>query len=533
MELDKLIFDRHNDCFEVTGIRAEKGVIVVQVNSMQKYCVCPSCRDRACKLHSYYYRTIKDLPAFDNKIVLRLRSRKFYCDNKACQTRVFTERYKDHFSSYKRISNRLEQKLLKIALLMGGNAGAKMCNTLHITASSSTLIRQIHRKKLPEIKASEAVGVDDWAFRKGVSYGTAIVDLKKRRIIDLLPNREMTTVQDWLQKRTNIKVVTRDRYSQYVKGVTNGLPHAIQVADRWHLIKNLGDALQKILTRCRQELRRRNKNVCIKAGNILVKPVREIVIPAQLLHAGSNCQRTELLLHIKQLHQQGMPKRQIARTLNMSRVTVRKYLGLQEAPRKNEGKTNIYRFLEYIQTSMREDPEIEIMQLWKEVAGKGYNGSRSTFYHHLKEYVKPVERVKLPRLNDVSWLPSKVSLLLYKKEKLLSQEERALIKKLKSKSSEINESAILVAAFREIVERKEGNKLRKWITKVQQSGISELKGFAKGLLNDYKAVRNALGLHWSNGQVEGQINKLKMIKRQMYGRASFELLRKRILLEYG
>lgn len=139
---------------------------------------------------------------------------------------------------------------------------------------SNIINRLIHQQELADSVATEAVGIDDWAFKKGINYGTAIVDLNERRIIDLLPDREAVTVEKWLKPRPHIKVVTRDRYSRYAKGVTNGLPDAIQVADRWHLLKNMGDALKKLLERKRQEIRRNSKSL---------EPVITINDPAEIM----------------------------------------------------------------------------------------------------------------------------------------------------------------------------------------------------------------------------------------------------------
>ena len=136
----------------------------------------------------------------------------------------------------------------------------------------------------------------------------------------------------------------------------------------------------------------------------------------------------------------------------------------------------------------------------------------------------------MPELKYTSWIPSKVSLLLYRKEEMLSKREKQLLKELQKKSPDIKTASTLSHKFREMMENKQGHLLKKWVAEVQRSPIRELKGFAQGLLNDYHAVRNAITLPWSNGQVEGQINKLKTIRRQMYGRASFDLLRKRMVL---
>lgn len=228
---------------------------IIYVQKTSRSATCPYCKELSVSVHSYYFRKLRDLPAFGNKVCIHLKTRKFYCNNARCARRLFAERFNTHFSPYKRCSDRLRQKLLEIALLSGGNAGEKLCKTLSIPVSSSILIRLIHEQDLAEAAPSEALGIDDWAFKKGINYGTAIVDLKRHKIIDLLADREAATVEQWLKARTNIQVVTRDRFSRYAKGVTAALPEATQVADRWHLIKNMGDALKKLLERKRQELK--------------------------------------------------------------------------------------------------------------------------------------------------------------------------------------------------------------------------------------------------------------------------------------
>ena len=525
MPSESLLFDL-SDRFKVTHTEREGDMAFIFVKSLTKKAVCPGCKIHSKSIHSYYERTIKDLPAFGNKIYLRLKIRKFYCCNPECERKIFAERFDNHFASYKRTSNRLREKLLKIALLTGGNAGEKLCKTLNIPVSSSTLIRLIHQQEVPEPVVTEAVGIDDWAFKKGINYGTAVVDLKQHRIIDLLPDREAATVESWLKSRPHVKIVPRDRYSRYAKGVTNGLPEAIQVADRWHLLKNMGESLKKLLERKRQEMRR---------NDTISKPVIATNNPAAIMQRITNDQtrRQQQLDEVKRLHSSGLGIRKIAMALKMSRVTIRNYLHLDVPPPKNTTKTNIATFNEYIQQRMEEDKNIQVIQLWKEIKAKGYNGCRSVVYEYLKEYVNPQKKISMPDQQPIAWIPSKVSLLLYRKEEMLSKNERRLIKYLQNKSPDIRATALLSHKFRDIMENKQGHLLTEWIAEVERSPVRELKGFAKGLLNDYHAVKNALSLPWSNGQVEGQINKLKTVKRQMYGRASFSLLRKRLILSGG
>lgn len=532
MTSNDILFSGFSDMFEVTGVAVNKEAATIDIISQQNNVSCPQCGTVSHRLHSYYNRRIRDLPAFDNRVIIQLKSRKFHCTNPDCDRKIFTERFSDHFSSYQRVSDRLGQKLFKIALIVGGNAGSKLAHTLNIPVSASTLIRQIHRAEIPNEPISEAVGIDDWAFRKGVNYGTAIIDLNKRRVIDLLPNREADTIASWLREKPHIKVVTRDRYSHYAKGVTQGLPKAIQVVDRWHLLKNMGEALKKLLTKTRQELRRENREAVFKSrSEEEVDTPRSLSKPPETQRVQNH--RDLLLQQIKAMHSEGTSIRQIAQTFSMGRVTIRKYLRLDQAPRKNEGKTNIQQFLGYIYRRMHDDKDIQVIQLWKEVTEMGYNGSRSVFYGRLKDYVQPKSRFKLPDLIDVSWQPAKVGIMLYQKEELLSPRDKKLLRGLIRKSAVLAMASKLTKEFRVMMETRQGDNLKDWVNKVQLSEVQELKGFAKSLLHDYQAVKNALTLKWSNGPVEGQINKLKTIKRQMYGRAGFDLLRKKVIFDYN
>ena len=365
--------------------------------------------------------------------------------------------------------------------------------------------------------------MDDWAFKKGHTYGTIIVDLEQHSIVDLLPDREAQTVENWFKDRPEVTLVTRDRFSQYATGVTQGVPHALQVADRWHLLKNMGDALQKLLERKRQEL------IAAPASALQEAAPQQEIIQSNAVPELSP--RHERMHQIKQMQAEGSTIRAIARTLKMSRNTVRKYLDLQEPPqKKGTTTTNLAHYNEYLQSRMLEDSQVEVLQLFKEIKQMGYNGGRTTLYEYLNSYGKRRGNHKLLPLPKVSWTASQVKVLLCKKEEQLLEKDKALVQDICEKSNDIKEARILAIRFRDMMESKQGHLLKDWINEVVQSTMRELKSFAKGLLRDYKAVENALTLPWSNGQVEGQVNKLKTIKRQMYGRASFELLRKRVIL---
>lgn len=526
MDLNRLIFDQDRDCFEVTGYTLQEGIVMLNIRSNRKDCECPTCIKKSDRVHSYYERIVRDVSSFDKIVRIHLKARKFYCNNPFCATKIFSERFNSLTAAYQRTTNRLAEKFLKISLLVGGNAGSRLCSTLRIPVSSSTLIRQIHRKKLPEPKKATAVGIDDWAYRKGLRYGTVVVDLIQHKIIDLLPDREAETVTNWLRANPEVEVVSRDRYINYATGVTNALPNAIQVADRWHLIKNLGEAVKRVLQRCQGTLRQKAKEQYQQHPPVILKedtkPTR-----SQLLLS----RKQELMDRVKAMHKKGTGIRTIARELCLNRNTVRKYLQLDVAlPKCSPYKTNLFLFEDYIINAIATRPGILIKDIYKEIKALGYRGKQTTGYANIGKYMPEKARMIYPKELPLQfWRPAEVSLLLYRLPEELKPKELKLVKFLRKESSEVATSYGLFQKFRQMLVEKSDSQLTSWIDEAKACGIKEIQSFANGILNDFSAVKNAFTQPWSNGQVEGQVNKLKMIKRQMYGRASFQLLRKKLL----
>ncbi len=408
---------------------------------------------------------------------------------------------------------------------MGGRPGDKLCRTLNISVSSSSLIRIIQQQSVLTSCFVDAVGLDDWAFRKGVNYSTAIIDLNLHKVADLLPDRETATVENWLKKHPEIKIITRDRFSRYALAASNGSPNAVQVADRWHLLKNMGDALQKLLERKRQHIMFLQS---AQAVQVLKNDQPQPHTPKQEEEISP---RHQLLEKVKEMYAAGKGTKPIARTLQISRNTVKKYIHLHEPPQKKGIKTtNLISFSEYLHTRIEQDAEVTNVQLLGEIKTMGYNGGKSILNNYLKKHGKQRKGDMLLKLPAVCWTTAKVKVLLCKKDEMLKEKDKELVDDICEKSPEIQQARLLANKFRDIMDSKQGYLLRNWIAEVEQCSIQEMKGFARGLMSDYQAVVNALTLPWSNEQVEGQINKLKTIKRQMYGRAGFGLLRKRVIL---
>jgi transposase len=207
-------------------------------------------------MHSYYRREPRDVPISDQAVQLHLHVRRFRCLVPPCPQRTFAERLPEVVPVAARRTRRLTSALQTLAFATGGEAGARLSHRLHMPVSPDTLLRIMRRAPCPVIPTPRVLGVDDFALRKGCRYGTLLVDLERRRRIDLLPDRTPSTLRDWLVPRPAIEVIARDRSTEYARGATEGAPQARQVADRWHLLHNLREALERMLYRRHAQLER-------------------------------------------------------------------------------------------------------------------------------------------------------------------------------------------------------------------------------------------------------------------------------------
>jgi transposase len=319
---------------------------------------CPVCESFSSAIHDFYYRTVTDLPAFQNSTVIILKTRKFKCQNPDCIRKVFSEQTPMTVRRYARRTNRLSSLLDSWSIELTGKLGYLLSKQLLITVSISTITRIAHRQSLPVIKQPKVLGVDDWAFRKGVNYGTVLIDMETSRPIELLSSRESADLKEWLTKYPGAEIVTRDRSGAYSSAINEACPDTIQVADRFHLLVNLSDALDTYFKSISQDVRKLIKvktdeiamvTVHIDSGkDKLDTEVQASPEPTEIASIPAD-QRLDTFNRVKELQAKGIPLRRIAKMVDISRNTVRSYF-VQEflAPKIHTKSTNFDVFTSHI-----------------------------------------------------------------------------------------------------------------------------------------------------------------------------------------
>lgn len=534
-----------------TCLRLERALssthsITLVVRTTALSATCPRCGTASGRIHSRYIRTVADLPWHGVSVRLRLHARKFFCPNDGCPRRVFTERLPRVVAPHARRTVRLNDALRLLGFALGGEAGARAAVGLGMAVGPDTLLTRVRRAALPERRTPTVLGVDDWAKRKGQRYGTILVDLERRRPVELLPDREAATLAAWLREHPGIEIISRDRGGAYAEGARAGAPAAVQVADRWHLLKNLSEALERLLTRKHSLVAQAAKGVVVETPLPLATvPVQEPSPPAApvLTRAGrERAERRERCLarytEATEMRQRGAKLREVAAAVGVSTRTLRRWARRGSCPERTDyqRRSILDPFRSYLAQRWAEGCH-NALGLWREVSAQGFRGSKEIVRYHLADW-----RAQLPaRLRYARGIgapqpqslappsPRRAAWILLKAGEETKAEHRAFVEGLRRLCPEVGVAAGLAQEFSRMVKQRQASALAGWLEEAESSGVAEFESFAAGLRRDHEAVTAALSSKWSNGQVEGQINRLKMIKRQMFGRANFDLLRARVL----
>ena len=197
---------------------------------------CPMCGRKSSKVHSRYTRTVADLPWQNIPVTVSLHVRRFFCEEGSCGRAIFAERLPELVECYARRTRRLDSWFTHVSFALGGEAGARLLKDLGVVVSGDTLLSHIRSTRLQDHGTPRVLSVDDFAFRRGTRYGTVLVDLERRRMVEILPDRSAGTVSRWLREHPGVEIVSRDRGSEYADAIRQTLPGATPVADRFRLL---------------------------------------------------------------------------------------------------------------------------------------------------------------------------------------------------------------------------------------------------------------------------------------------------------
>jgi transposase len=540
--LSRLLPAATNVRLETWSLEPASSLITLTLHARQVTAGCPLCGRRSKRVHSRYERTLADLPWGEYAVAVRFRVRRLFCDNTRCERRIFAERLAGVTAPRARKTTRLADRLTGVGLALGGAAGTRRGQELGLAASRNTLLRLVRRAPLPDVATPSALGVDDWALRKRHSYGTVLVDLGRHRPVALLPDREAETLATWLREHPGVAVIARDRSGAHAKGARDGAPEAVQVADRFHLLQNLAETLALVFTADARALRdaeqARRDATLGERGTVPIPPSRPQT-KVRLLSAARRERRMARHAQAWALYRQGWSGEKIAPHLGIGRATVYRHLRSEAFPerkgRSDAGRSRLepwrHVVLEHWDGDRRNSPAV-----FRELQRHGRQGSHPTRVRMAQAIGVPADgsaarpRPVLAVVPCQALTPRTAAWLVLRRAEKRSTEEAAILAELRRHAPELDEAISLAEAFVGLVRDRAPDRLNSWLRRAEESAVRQLQGFAKRLSADNDAVRAAVTLDWSHGQTEGQINRLKTIKRQMYGRASLDLLGRRFLL---
>ncbi|WRZ87780.1 ISL3 family transposase [Streptomyces sp. NBC_01007] len=505
----------------VERVFTECGVVHIVVRTLDGAAPCPDCELPSNRVHSCYERCLADSPIGDQPVLIEVTVRRLYCGNGLCGRRTFVEQVAGLTFRYGRRTPASRRVLEALAVALAGRAGARLAVTLHSAVSRTTLLRLLMALPDPYWEAPKVLGVDDFATRRGQHYGTVLIDCETRKPLALLPGRDAGTLATWLREHPGIEVICRDRAGSYAEGARVGAPQAVQVADRFHLWQNLGTAVEQCV---------RRHTVCLRSPGSGLGELPDIEPPSAREMSPIEARIRERHAIVHALLHQGHGIREIARELHMGGNTVRRcaraatpeeLLGGRQQPRPSQ----LDPYKSHLDKRWAEGG-INAIQLHSELQDLGYRGS----YQIISDYLRPRRRRRIRVVGPAPPGLRQVTGWIMRHPDRLSESEGKQLTEVLTRCPELAAAHRLVRSFAAILTTRTGQHLKEWVVSARAEELPGLHSFATGLEKDWGAVVQGLTSHWNSGPVEGRVNHIKMVKRQMFGRAKLPLLRKRVLL---
>jgi transposase len=520
----------------VEGAWIEGDLVTVEVRAVAGGAACPGCGAWCTKVRGRYVRRLRDAGAGGRRVVVRLLVRLLACSGAGCPRVSFAEQPAGLAVPYARTTPLLAGVLAAVAAELAGRAGSRLARVLAVEVSRHTLVRVLTGLPEPAGGVVRVLGIDDFSLRKGQAYATLLVDMETGRPVDVLPDREQATAEEWLRAHPGAEVVCRDRGGAYAAAVRAAAPDAVQVADRWHLWHNLCEYAGKAVARHQE---------CISSGSCACQawpqdqqqeqgPEQEQQEQEEQeeqeaggVPAGLAAAVRERHAAVRELRAAGKTPAQAAAALGLSRQTAGRFwrAASADALLKTAGSSGLDPWKPYLRRRW-EEGTTTITALHREITALGYPGSELTTWKWLAllKLAAPARPPAPPGHRQISrWLLTDPA--------RLSEDEQEQLAAALSRCPGLHALAGHVTEFAKMLTGRLGDslgdRLDSWLAAAGEHPA--LAPFANGIRQDHQAVTNALTLPWSSGRVEGLNTRTKLLQRQMYGRASFPLLRKRIL----
>ncbi|PWB82743.1 MAG: transposase [Methylocystaceae bacterium] len=502
------------------GLRAQRvsfdgETTTIEATAIAAFGQCPDCGSLSARVHSHYRRRLADLPLSGRVVRISLTARRFRCMTPTCGRSIFTERFGDDIlAAHARRTARLEGLVHHLALALGGRPAAGLARRLMMPVSNDTLLRVVRRKGRLEALAPNVIGIDDWAWKRNQRYGAIICDLERHRPIKLLPDREPATAREWLAGQPQIVIVARDRGGGFALAASKALPGALQVADRWHLMENASAAFLAAVRKSMSGIRS-------ALGATFVDPA--LLTAAEKLQYEGYLRREEANAVILARSAGGAAIKEIMRETGHSRGLVRKILRGQRSDIFRTRESSLERHLPWLDAQWAAGCR-NGAELWRRLRTSGFRGSLRV----VSEWAGRRRRAEKMDAAGLRRTPSArtIARLMTTGRDALSKAETLTIVAIENNVPELVDARAAVEEFHTMIRKKAGDALDGWIERAK-AGL--LASFACGVIKDRTAVAAAITNPWSNGQTEGQITRLKLIKRQMYGRAKLDLLEARLI----
>ena len=500
--------------FVVEDAGNDHDVALITIRAEEQASVCPGCGTQSRRVHSRYRRRLADLPIAGRAVRLLVLARRFYCTSVLCGRLIFAERFAaDVLAPWARRTARLEHIVHHLGLALGGRPAASFARRLMVPVSKDTLLRAVRRHGSPTFVPPTVIGIDDWAWRRNRRYGTLICDLERRRTIALLPDREPATAQAWLSEQPQIALIARDRGGGYALAAAKALPTAIQVADRWHLMEN---ASRAFLDAVRKSIR----HIRTAIGAATINP--SLLTPAERIQYEGYLRREEDNASILRLARDGVTIKEIVRRTGHSRGLVRRILRGHRSDIFRARENSLELYLPWLDARWAAGDR-NGTALWRQLQKHGFRGCLRV----VTEWVTRRRRIDSTD-NALSRAPAArtIARMMTIGRDQLSKSETVTVAAIEDGVPTLVEAREIVAAFQTMLLKRFIVGLDPWLDRARASLVAS---FANGVLKDKAAVSAAITSPWSNGQTEGQITKLKLVKRQMYGRRNLDLLQARVI----